>query len=61
MPVRIFIDGDQFCALIGNDIQEGCAGFGNTIPEALRSLADEWESDTTPETVIAVDGGLDDQ
>lgn len=39
--VRIFNDGDQVCALIGENIQEGFAGFGNTIGDALRDLAQD--------------------
>lgn len=34
-------DGDQVLALIGPNIQEGVAGFGDTLPAALRALADE--------------------
>lgn len=42
--VRIFRDGDQVCALIGADLMEGTAGFGPTISEALRDLADNFEN-----------------
>lgn len=37
--VRIYRDGDQMCALIGTNIQEGIAGFGYTVGDALRDLA----------------------
>lgn len=30
---RLFIDGDQWCALYGENLQDGVAGFG-TSPEA---------------------------
>lgn len=36
-------DGDQVGALIGSNIAEGVCGYGDTLPEALRSLADELE------------------
>lgn len=35
---RIFMDGDQWCALVGNCIQDGVAGFGKTYLEAVLSL-----------------------
>ena len=40
--IKLFQDGDKTCALWGEDIQEGLAGFGNSIPEALEALAKEW-------------------
>lgn len=36
-------DGDQVLALIGKNLHDGVAGFGDTLPEALRALADELE------------------
>lgn len=38
-------DGNQVLALIGSNIQEGCAGFGDTLPDALRDLASEIEKE----------------
>lgn len=32
---RIFKDGDQWCALYGENIQEGICGFGSTPDKAL--------------------------
>ena len=37
--INVFMDGDQWCALLGEDIQVGLAGFGYTPSEALRDLA----------------------
>jgi hypothetical protein len=37
--IQLFRDGDQMCALMGANLQEGYAGFGNTAGEALRELA----------------------
>lgn len=42
MDIKVFKDGNQVCALFGRDLQEGIAGFGYSIPEALESLAAEW-------------------
>lgn len=42
--VRIFQDGNEICALIGPDLMAGTAGFGPTMGAALRSLADQVDS-----------------
>lgn len=44
MVVRLFRDGSEICALIGPDIMEGTAGFGETPATALRALADQLDS-----------------
>ena len=36
--IRIFPDGNMWCALIGPDLQEGVAGFGTTPEQALHTL-----------------------
>lgn len=43
MTVKIFQDGDAICALRGENIQEGMAGFGPSIPEALIDLGWNWK------------------
>lgn len=43
-------DGNQICALIGSDLHDGVAGFGDTLADALRSLADEIEKEVIPST-----------
>ena len=42
--VKIYPDGDMICALIGKNLQEGQAGFGDDVPHALRALADSMDS-----------------
>jgi flagellar basal body P-ring protein FlgI len=39
--VEITQDGNKACALIGSDLMVGIAGFGDTLTEALRDLANE--------------------
>lgn len=39
---RIFPDGDQWCALLGENLQEGVAGFGNTPHEASLDFDRNW-------------------
>jgi hypothetical protein len=48
--IIVMRDGNKIMAMIGPNLQEGIGGFGDTIPEALRDLADafehgEWRSD----------------
>lgn len=38
----ISIDGDQWCALYGDNLQEGVAGFGNSPDEAMRAFDIAW-------------------
>ena len=42
--VSVFLDGNQWCALVGENLQEGVAGFGDTPSDALRDLADQIET-----------------
>jgi hypothetical protein len=44
ITVRVFRDGTEMCALIGPDIMEGHAGFGESASDALRALADVLDS-----------------
>ncbi|SRR6266849_593047 len=41
--IRITIDGDQYCALVGPDPMQGRMGCGPTPSDALRNLATEIE------------------
>jgi hypothetical protein len=34
---RVYRDGNQWCVLYGNDIQEGIAGFGDSISDAVKN------------------------
>lgn len=36
--IRVYLDGNVWCALIGDDLQSGTAGFGNTPAEAIACL-----------------------
>ncbi|TET67571.1 MAG: hypothetical protein E3J56_12680 [Candidatus Aminicenantes bacterium] len=36
--IKIFKDGDEWCASIGPDLQEGIAGFGPNASAALNAL-----------------------
>ncbi len=41
---KLFIDGDQWCALYGDDLQAGVAGFGNTPALAMEDFDKNWNS-----------------
>ena len=38
--IRLSWDGNQICALVGPDLVQGVAGFGDGVHDALRGLAD---------------------
>lgn len=39
---RMFPDGNKWCALYGDNLQEGVAGFGDSPEEAARQFDAEW-------------------
>lgn len=38
------VDGDQYCALYGEDLAQGCAGFGETAESAMADFDRNWAS-----------------
>lgn len=38
LEVQISLDGNSYCALVGENLQEGIAGFGDTPLQALSNL-----------------------
>lgn len=44
--IRVFRDGDKWCALRGEDLMSGCGGFGDTPRLALLALAGDAEAFT---------------
>lgn len=41
---RIFIDGNKWCALYGDNIQDGVAGFGDSPEAAYRDFDRAWST-----------------
>lgn len=39
--IKFSIDGNKYCALVGDDLQIGLAGFGDSPLSALSELVDE--------------------
>ena len=46
-------DGTKWCALFGENLQEGVAGFGDTPAEAMAEFDKAWVSQLTPAAIIA--------
>src|SRR5689334_16109259 len=40
IEIKLYRDGNKICALVGQDLVVGVAGFGDSVHEALRDLAD---------------------
>lgn len=53
MKPRIFPDGDAWCALLGENLQEGICGFGATPAQAAGAFDDAWRTARTPDAMIA--------
>ena len=37
------LDGNQYCALYGDNLMEGCAGFGATAQESMADFDRNWK------------------
>jgi len=48
---RIFIDGDYWCVLYGENLVEGIAGFGDTPRKAVWDFNKAWDK-TIPENSL---------
>lgn len=42
MRPKVFLDGDSWCALYGENIQEGVCGFGDTPADAVNDFNNCW-------------------
>lgn len=49
MRPRIFIDGNMWCALYGDNLQDGVAGFGKTPEHACADFDHNWRSQRAPQ------------
>lgn len=43
---KLYPDGNTWCALYGENLQEGCAGFGKTPNEAMQDFDQNWGTQT---------------
>lgn len=46
---RIFVDGDQWCALLGENLQSGICGFGSSPAKAMYQFDLAWGRDLVGE------------
>lgn len=44
---HLSIDGDQWCVLYGEDLQDGVAGFGDSPAEAMAAFDKAWDTRLT--------------
>lgn len=42
---NLFLDGNEFCALVGENIQEGVCGFGTSPEKAMAAFDLAWVQD----------------
>lgn len=52
MRPAIFADGDMWCALYGENLQEGVAGFGETPEKAAINFDIAWLNQRTPAAML---------
>lgn len=45
---RLLLDGTAWCALYGDDLMDGVAGFGDTPAEAMAAFDKAWVTERTP-------------
>lgn len=45
---RLSVDGNQWCALYGDNLQDGVAGFGDSPNAAMWSFDQAWNAKLTP-------------
>jgi len=46
---KLFIDGDQWCALYGDNIQDGVCGFGSSPAKAFGNFDVNWATNLKKE------------
>lgn len=49
----LMADGDMWCALYGEDLASGVAGFGKTPAEAMYEFDQAWSTQRTPAAVLS--------
>lgn len=53
---KLFVDGGRYCALYGEDIHNGCAGFGDTPAKAMADFDVQWFKGKAPAPRAASQG-----
>lgn len=55
---EIYADGNQWCALLGPDLQTGVAGFGSTPAAAMDAFDKAWATESPPEVKLSMTPSL---
>jgi hypothetical protein len=50
---RLLLDGTKWCALYGDNLMDGVAGFGDTPAEAMAAFDLAWTKERTPAAIRA--------
>lgn len=50
---NISLDGNMYCALYGEDLMAGCAGFGETMEAAMADFDKNWHQQKAPQNRAA--------
>lgn len=49
----LLVDGTKWCALYGDNLHVGVAGFGDTPEEAMAEFDKAWKTSRTPAAMVA--------
>lgn len=52
MRPALYLDGNMYCALYGENIMEGCAGFGETADLAMQDFDKNWYGQKAPTAAL---------
>ncbi len=55
--IKIYLDGDSWCVLYGEDLQEGISGWGDTLQEAIAAFDAKWKGKEPTHTQL-INSGL---
>jgi hypothetical protein len=53
--IHLSLDGNQWCALFGSDLQQGVSGFGDTASEAVNELEAQFQTANDRPLVATMD------
>ena len=42
LEVRLALNGEEWCAQVGENLLDGCTGYGDTPVNAIRNLCDNF-------------------
>ena len=55
VTINVYLDGGDYCALLGIDLMEGVCGFGITIDDAIEAFCESWISASPSERKRAIE------